>query len=107
MLSVGCASTPTMKSVAGAYELISDNAAASPRVVLLDNGVFEAYRKNGNKSAEGKWKIVDGDIHAVLEEGIAILMINTDGSITWIAEIEDGKRTDTPKEHQVTWKKIK
>ena len=77
--------------------------------VLLDNGVLEAYRDGEKRNKEGKWKVVDGEIHADNTNGdIAVLSINKDKSITPIARIdEDGKRRDYPKDNQATFKKIK
>ena len=56
LLAVGCASTPTMESVAGTYELtppppntvdVFDHLAGY-RIVFLDNGVLEFYH-NGEQ----------------------------------------------------------
>ena len=38
---------------------------------------------------------------------IGVYRVNRDGSITWIAEIDDEGRKDLSKKHQRTWKKIK
>ena len=78
------------------------------RTVLLENGVSEAYR-NGKKLDDDKWSISkDGELHIANKDGdIAVCSINKDKSITIIALIEDGKRTDFPKDKQMTLKKIK
>ena len=52
--------------------------------------------------------MVGNEVH-VAEEGtsIAVFKIEPNGDLTMIAEIEDGKRNDIPKEDQITFKKIK
>ena len=108
LLVGGCASTPTMKSVAGTYEVkVGENTV---RMVVLENGNFEGYINDKQDSEEGKWSISEeGELHCVDEDGdIGVFRINEDGDITWIAEIDtEGKRTDFPKEDQTTWKKRK
>ena len=110
LLAVGCETlTPEEKkalrdSVVGEYELKEDGNTF--KVVYLENGVFELYT-NGQKQGENKWTIVDGEIHFVTDSGnIQVAIINQDKSITQIVFIRDGKRTDIPKEEQLTWKKI-
>jgi len=126
LLAVGCATvkdiyvqlvggkpnTPEQKqkslrdSVVGEYEF-KGGGGNTYKQVYLENGVWEAYG-NGGKLAEDNWSIVDGEIHVKRENGkIAICRINTDKSITAIANIIDGKREDLPKERQTTFKKIK
>ena len=63
----------------------------------------------GNKLIEQKWSIVDGKIHVKYDSGgIVVWRINSDRSITIIADIDkDGEREDTPKERQMTFKKNK
>ena len=107
LLVGGCASTPTIKSVAGTYEAKKDGDTF--RVVFLENGNSEVY-KNGKKEAEGKWKLSkESEIHITTDEGgIGVFRTNKDGSITIIALIpKDVKRVDFPKEDQLTLKKIK
>ena len=91
-------------SAVGTYE----GKNVGDTLVLLDNGVLEAYRDGEKRNKEGKWKVVDGEIHADNNGGdIAVLSINKDGSLTIIAMIRDGERTDSPKDRQKTFKKIK
>ena len=98
--------TAEEKKVIGTYEMGGEGFTI--RAVFLDNGIIESY-KNGKKEEEeeDKWKIVDGELHIIHERGIAVFRINKDGNITGIADIEDGKREDFPKENQHTIKKIK
>jgi len=93
-------------SAVGTYE----GKNVGDTLVLLDNGVLEAYRDGEKRNKEGKWKVVDGEIHADNNGGdIAVLSINKDGSLTLIANIRDGEREEAPpKELQIiTFKKIK
>ena len=118
IMLVGCATTPAttpaMKSVAGTYEnndesvtILDASFGITYRRVLLENGIVKIYR-NGKKKQEDKWSIVDGELH--IDYGfreIHVWRINKDKSMTVIAEIADGKRTDIPKEKQITYKRIK
>ena len=111
LLAVGCL-TPEQKqkrlrdSVVGEYER-KNEFGYTIKQVFLENGVREYYR-NGEKERDYKWSIVDREIHVKYNsELIGVWRINTDKSITGIAKIGDGKRTDYSKEDQSTWKKIK
>ena len=95
-------------SAVGTYE----GKKVGGTLVFLDNGVLEAYNRDGEKRKEGneaKWKVVDGEIHADnnTRGDMAVLIINKDGSLTMIAEIKRTKRKDIPKEDPRTFKKIK
>ena len=108
LLAVGCATlTPEEKAV-GEYEYIDDNGNAH-KYVLQESGVAEFYWSDRKSHIKRKWKISkDRELHIDDKLGaIPILTINPDGSITLIADIVDGKRTDYPKEDQTTVKKIK
>ena len=108
MVIGACATTSTVKSVAGTYELKRNGFTY--RTVFLENGIAEGYRNGKKREEEGKWKISkDGELHVTDPDGnTAISRINIDGSITWIARIDaDGKRGDVPKDKQQTFKKIK
>ena len=111
LVAVGCATTPTMKSIVGTYETKIGKTTVSPpqsfRVVLLENGKVESYDGNGEKDVEGTWKLVEKEVHIVevdIEEVTDILKIEPNGDLTLIALIEDGKRTD---EKGITLKKVK
>ena len=106
LLAAGCSKSLTEeeKQVVGEYELKKDGNTIKD--VFLDNGVIEWYNIDGSKTGESKWSIVDGEIHVKSDSGgINIFRINTDKSITPIASISDGKRTDYLKEKQWTFKK--
>ena len=109
LLVAGCVSPDETlrKSVVGTY-IEKHQAKDSPRMVLLENGIVEAYR-NGKPA---KWMVLNGELHLIYEdEVIVVLSINKDESITGIASIDkDGKREDFLKEDQhfvPTFKKIK
>ena len=82
LLAVGCL-TPEQKqkrlrdSVVGTYERNHDGDGSTVKAVFLDNGIVEGYR-DGEKDDEGKWKIINKEIHIVLEDEdeTHILIIN-------------------------------
>ena len=94
------------EKVVGEYEFKEDGDTFI--TVLLENGIVEDY-KNGKKEEEWKWEISkEGELYFIYEDvNIGVYRINKDGSITVIADILHGKRTDIPKEYQFTLKKIK
>ena len=82
--------------------------------VFLDNGVHEYY-VNGKKQGEHKWTIVNEEIVVKYPSGSgAVFRVDVEvrlgiprvRSITKIEYIDNGKRTDWPKEKQGTWEKI-
>ena len=100
--------------VVGTYEVKKDED--THREVFLASGIVEGYTNGDKHEEEGKWTISkDGEIHIIDEGGgTEFLRINKDrfsgvlvSSITSIAKIVEGKRTDYPKDKQQTWKKIK
>ena len=138
LMTMGCL-TPEQKalrdSVIGEYEW-EDELGHFQKFVLLENGIVEAYENGKKEEEESKWKIVEAEIHVTEPDGdIAVLRMNKDGSITYIADIstgediraaiqdgkwqkhirddpkisihKDGLRVDYPKEEQETFKKIK
>ena len=75
------------------------------KLVLLYNGVAEAYT-NGEKEEVAKWEKIGKEVYIkAIDGGVGIFSINPDGSLTYIADIIDGKREDLSKEKQVIWKK--
>ena len=85
------------------------------RYVLLENGVLEIQggRSTLNmavrESSSDKWKMANGEIHFVdgYNSFIDVFRINKDKSITAIAYISDGERTDLPKNKQEVFKEVK
>ena len=93
-------------SVVGEYEY-KDEDGTTYKYIYLENSVWELY-EDGKKLVEHKWSIRDGEIHVIYESGlIEVYRYNKDKSITLIARIRDGERTDYTKELQTTLKKIK
>ena len=115
LLVVGCVTPlkkPTLeeKKLAGTYEW-KDNRDTY-RVVFLENGLCEEGF-HGESQQKGKWKIVNGEIHAIYKsDRISIYRINKYDSVTDIASIQKGKRIEhknnfiTPLS-PVTYKRIK
>ena len=104
LLGVGCDTSPTMKSVAGTYEL------KDYRAVLLENGIWEDYLNGEKGDREAKWKITkEGELQTTYSDGgIIVCRINKDGSITEITRTSiEGERVVIPKNYQTTYKKIK
>ena len=102
--------TPTKElslreKVVGSYEGKKDGFTF--RVVLLENGIVEFYNNGEKEEDDGKWKIIDGELHANDGISVGVLRKNKDNSITYIARIKDSKREEVPKEYQVPLKKIK
>ena len=100
--------TAEEKKVVGTYEM--KEGEDTIKYVFLENGVLEAYRNGKKHEGKFKWKISkDGEIYFIdkHEDIGGVSRINIDGSITFIASIVDGKRTDFTKEEQFTYKKIK
>ena len=112
LLAVGCL-TPEQKqkealrdSVVGEYEYKHRSGTIS-KGVFIEKDIVEFYL-NDKKQEDAKWSIVKGGIHVKYPSGyIQVYRINKDKSITYIASISDGKRTDLSKEFLPTFKKIK
>ena len=79
VLLVGaCATTPTVKSVSGTYEMKGKDAGRTLRYIFLENGVVEGYTK-GERWKEAKWSInKEVEIHIEEKEWIEIFRINKD-----------------------------
>ena len=88
----------------GSYEIKNDGE--TKEFVLLENGKFEAWT-DGEKEEKGTWKFEAKEVHVVIRNDRPVFKIEPNGDLTVIALIEDGKRTDIPKEDQATFKKIK
>ena len=108
LLVVGCTTIPVKeltaeeKKVVGEYQ--SKYNGSTLKYVFLENGIGEWFL-DGKKEQEYKWAIVNGAIHAE-DDDIYIYRINDDLSITYIAIIRDGKRDDSIKFADITFKKI-
>jgi len=110
---------PTLEEkLVGTYEYTASIGAgrlkrdATSRIVLQEMSVFEAYQDfPGPKGVfhskgKGKWKVIGKEVHSIKGSGnVEISRINSNGSLTYIADIKEGRRIDLPKEQQITLKK--
>ena len=101
LLVCACVATPTIKGVAGEYEIKDDRFTTAQiyRPIFLENGVYQDY-VNGKKTGEEyKWIISkEGEIQVEWGDGdIGVYRVNKDGSITWIAEIDKEGRKELSK----------
>ncbi len=110
LLVVGCGKAePELtveEKVVGEYEH-KDKDGNIHRYVFLENGIvgnwhyLQQYRFC-------VWTISNGELHVNCSHGfIMVERINTDKSVSVIASLKDGERTDYPEYLQHTWKKIK
>jgi len=102
------------KDIIGTYDALRwHNNSGSPirqhvpyRMVFLDKGVWEYHMQVGDQK-DLKWSIVDNEVHIVWNwQLVYVFKIYPDNSITHIADIRDGKRTDRAEGTQPTYKKI-
>ena len=92
------------EKVAGTYESRRPNDIW--RIILLENGALETYL-NGEKHGEYLWKIAGEEIHVEAKGSRGrIYKINSDGSLTSIAYLDEGKRIDRPEDKQAIYKRI-
>ena len=106
-VAVGCSKSLTEeeKKVVGSYK--QNFEGTTDELVLHENRVFEGH-KNGEKQADGTWKIVGKEVHAENMLRTIVWRIETNGDLTCFAEtIYGNKRKDFSKEQQMTLKKIK
>ena len=108
LLLGACATTPTMKSIVGTYE--GKPYLTTVKLVFLENGKVESYKhpQHPLKKKEATWKIVEKEVR--VEEGKSltkVLRIESNGDLTVIADIRNGKRGDLANEKQIAFKKIK
>ena len=94
----------TEEKVIGTYE--AKEGADTERIVLLENGVAENYYNVFQIDSGAKWEISkEGEIHIQHDsENTFAYEINADGSITEIAFIYRGDRSEEP---SITFKKTK
>ena len=83
--------------VAGSYEPYGDFEPGFCKYVFHENGKFENWQ-NGKIVEASKWKIVRKEIHVDdFESDTYIYIIESNGNLTEIAVISDGKRQGLPK----------
>ena len=104
LLAVGCGKSFTEEDVVGTYEI---KAEGNPmKLVLHENWTMELHISDV-KVEDAKWKMVGKEIHKRTPGKVSIFKIESNGDLTVIARIRNGKREDAPKEEQATFKKIK
>lgn len=92
------------EKVAGEYE--SRRPDDVWKIALLEDGALETYL-NGEKHGEYKWKITEEEIRVEAKGSRGrVYRINSDGSLTSIAYLEEGKRIDRPEDKQAIYKRI-
>ena len=93
------------EEVVGKYE--AKDRGDTYGVVFLDNGVIETYNNGQRDSKELKWNIVSKEVNVKYkDDDVGVFRINPDRSLTAIAQVKDGKRTDISRKVQLTYKKI-
>jgi len=117
LLLVGCGK-PIEEEAVGTYERKGDldtymQIEIFPLEGLIGRvkyGTRHAGKENWGRG-ETTWFIVEGEICIMTGANMRetdVYTVNKDGSITLIAQqSEDHKRTDIPKDKQITFKKIK
>ena len=95
--------------VVGAWMPEGGTLGKSDKFVFHKGGACEFW-ENGEKAKNAMkgWSIKNNEVHMVESDGnVLVFKLNDNGSLEWVAGIEDGKREDFPKEDQWTFKKIK
>ena len=105
LFSFGCGKNLTEEEkLVGSYELKSKHTATQ-KTVLLENGKSECWM-NGQKTEEPTWKLAGKEVHVFSLEGVTdVYKKESTGDLTYVAYIEDGKRTGASRQH--TLKKLK
>ena len=107
-VAVGCGKSFTKEEYEIAAIVGSYRAEDTVKFVFLENWKCESY-VGGKLKDEATWKIVGKEVH-VIQKGKRypdILKIEPNGDLTFIAYIENGKRTELPQEVRSTFKKLK
>ena len=105
LFSFGCGKNLTEEEkLVGSYVLKSKHTAIQ-KTVLLENGKSECWM-NGQKTEEPTWKLVGKEVHVFSLEGVTdVYKKESTGDLTYVAYIEDLKRTGASRQH--TLKKLK
>ncbi|HAN07896.1 MAG TPA: hypothetical protein DCP89_05295 [Acidimicrobiaceae bacterium] len=110
LLVPGCTTVPVKeltteeKKVVGEYQ--SKFNGHTLKYVFMKNGAG-AWFLDGKKEQAYSWAVVNGEIQYEDDDDIYVYSINDDLSITYIAIIRDGKRDDSIKFADITFKKTK
>jgi hypothetical protein len=93
----------TKEDIVGSYTLMGLSSW-----VFDENGKTEFLSQAGRKVGEGKWKLVENEVHTDSMTGQNVYRIEPNGDMTFIAGIDkEGKREELPNGSQMTWEKIK
>jgi hypothetical protein len=93
--------------IVGVYELNLKTDSETIKIVLKEGGEVEDYI-NDKKVEEGKWKIMDWNLHTEYKDGSGgVSRINPDGTLTLIATIKNGERINMPTNKQINWEQIR
>ena len=107
LVAVGCGKSKSLteeeKKVVGSYK--QNFEGTTDELVLHENRVFEGH-KNGEKQADGTWKIVGKEVFAEGNDGSFVFKMEQNGDLTLFALIQDGKRTNFPNSKQLPLKKL-
>jgi len=91
----------TKEDIVGSYTLMGS-------WVFHENGKREFFSRAGTKMGEGKWKLVENEVHTDSNFGQNVYRIEPNGDMTKIAVIhKEGKREELPNGLQMTLEKIK
>jgi hypothetical protein len=108
LVAVGCSKSEAEK-LSGHYQATMDN---TNKLVLHENGKSEGGDDFFYENDHETWKIVEKEVHIVHEpESLgdetlsSVYKIESNGDLTWIAEIVDGKRIEYGKDEQSTYRK--
>ena len=93
------------EKVVGSYENKSQiDEKYTIKLVLLENGNGELYANGGKGEGDNTWEIVGKEVHFGSEKGAggrsgwAVFKIESNGDLTLISDIRNGKRKDNTKE---------
>ena len=90
------------EDVVGTYE--AKDRGDTYGVIFLNTGVIETYNNGQKDSKELKWNIVNKEVNVeYTDEDVGVFRINTDRSLTAIAQVKNGKRTDISRKVQLTY----
>jgi len=90
----------TEEKLVGSYVLY-DKHTAVQKTVFLENGKSECWM-NGQKTEELTWKLVENEIHVFYLGGVTnVYIMKWNGNLTYVAYIEDGKRTGAGRQHTI------
>ena len=97
---------PPESIVAGEYEAtISSNRIKS---ILLVNGAAEFYTNEVKDETEGKWSLVNRELHIHAGDSTAVFQVSLGKSKLLVSEIDrSGIRVDFAKTNQVFFTKVK